>query len=106
MAKQAKVHDYEKPQNWSAESADFINSLLIRKQSLRLGNEKPGSAKTHPWFHNFDWADFESQKMVSPFAGIVNKFFNFLQRKLMRMKIVSIRDRLLIVSLMKKKLLS
>lgn len=72
MNKQAKVHDYEKPQDWSDESVDFINKLLIRKQHQRLGHDKPGSAKTHPWFNGFDWEAFESCRMLSPFNGIVN----------------------------------
>jgi hypothetical protein len=73
MAKQAKIHDYEKAAEWSNESVDFINKLLIRKQYQRLGYDKPGSAKMHPWFDNFDWDALENKKMISPFAGIVNK---------------------------------
>lgn len=65
------MHDYEKPLDWSEEAVDFINSLLQRKQTLRLGSDKPGSAKSHPWFDDFDWEAFEAFKMPSPFSGIV-----------------------------------
>jgi hypothetical protein len=106
MAKQAKVHDYDKPQEWSDESVDFVNSLLIRKQNLRLGNDKPGCAKSHPWFENFDWTAFESQKLVSPFAGIVFHIIHFYYRKSMKVKIANLIDPQLMVSLMMKKQLS
>jgi hypothetical protein len=76
MNKQAKVHEHEKPQDWSNESADFVNQLLLRKQHQRLGHDRPGSAKSHPWFDNFDWASFENFRLPSPFSGIVN--FKFL----------------------------
>lgn len=71
MAKQAKVHEYEKPNDWSEEAVDFINRLLLRKQHQRLGFDKPGSAKEHPWFEGFDWDNFEQCKIPSPFIGIV-----------------------------------
>jgi len=70
MAKQAKVHEYEKPQDWSEESVDFVNSLLLRKQHQRLGSDKPGSAKNHVWFDGFDWDSLENNRMVSPFHSI------------------------------------
>jgi hypothetical protein len=72
VAKQVKIHHNEKKIEWSDDAVDFINSLLIRKQSQRLGNDKPGSAKKHPWFYNFDWEALEKGKMQSPFIGIVN----------------------------------
>jgi hypothetical protein len=75
MAKQAKVHDFEKPQTWSDQSVDFVNKLLLRKQYQRLGYDKPGSAKSHPWFNGFDWEALENNKMPSPFTGIVFSLF-------------------------------
>lgn len=71
MAKQVKVHDHEKPTGWSDQSVDFINKLLLRKQYLRLGQDKPGIAKSHPWFDGFDWDALEHKRMASPFAGVV-----------------------------------
>lgn len=71
MAKQAKVNEHEKPHNWSDEAVDFVNSLLQRKHLNRLGNDKPGSAKLHPWFNDFDFQKLENFEIISPFAGIV-----------------------------------
>lgn len=69
---QAKIHDNEKRSDWSQDSVDFINALLQRKQSYRLGNDKPGSAKKHSWFNGFDWQALENGTMKSPFFGIVS----------------------------------
>lgn len=82
MAKQAKVHSHEKPPEWSEEAVDFINKLLLRKQNQRLGYDRPGTAKSHPWFDNFDWESLENRRMMSPFVGIVIYFcFNFKKQK-------------------------
>jgi hypothetical protein len=72
LAKQAKITENERPKTWSPEAADFINSLLQRKHANRLGHDKPGSAKLHPWFKDFDWQKLEKFEIPSPFYGIVN----------------------------------
>lgn len=71
LSKQAKITESDKPDNWSEESADFINQLLTRKQNLRLGSDKPGSARYHPWFSDFDWQTFCNFTMPSPFSKTV-----------------------------------
>ncbi len=71
MAKQAKISDFDKPDGWSDESVNFVNELLIRKQHLRFGHDRPGAAKCHPWFNGFDWAAFENFMIPSPFSRIV-----------------------------------
>ena len=71
LAKQAKISLNDKPNNWSDDSVDFINKLLIRKHSQRLGNDKPGVAKNHPWFNGYDWKSLYERKITSPFYGIV-----------------------------------
>ena len=74
LAKQAKISVNDKPSNWSDDSVDFINKLLIRKHNQRLGNDKPGSAKNHPWFNGYDWKNLNDKKITSPFQGIVNNY--------------------------------
>lgn len=71
VARQAKVEEFEVPPGWSLEAVDFINSLLIRKQYQRLGSDKPGSAKKHSWFKNYDWESLKNKTIKSPFYGIV-----------------------------------
>lgn len=81
LAKQAKISNSDKPNNWSDNAVDFINKLLIRKQNQRLGYDRPGSAKNHPWFEGFDWDSLYDRRTSSPFLGIV-LIDNF--RKLMK----------------------
>ena len=79
MARQVKITEREKPSDWSIESMDFINNLLLRKQYQRLGNDRPGAAKLHPWFRGFDWQGLENKTLLSPFFGIVK--FIFLKKR-------------------------
>lgn len=69
--KQAKIHEKDLPSGWSEHAIDFINKTLMRKPSLRLGGDKPGVLKKHPWFNDFDWEQFENKTMKSPFDGLV-----------------------------------
>ena len=71
LAKQAKISEAERPKTWSPEAADFINALLQRKHANRLGHDRPGSAKNHPWFKDFDWDKLQKFETISPFSGIV-----------------------------------
>lgn len=68
MAKQAKVTAEMAP-SFSIIGLDFINGLLQRKAEVRLGSDKPGSAKNHDWFQGFDWKAVEDKRMVSPMKG-------------------------------------
>ena len=70
--KQAKIHQNELPEGWSQHALDFINKSLMRKSSARIGNDKPGSLRAHPWFENFEWDKLENKTMKSPFEGLVN----------------------------------
>ncbi len=73
MARQARVVEYEKPIEWSDDAVDFTNKLLLRKQNQRLGGDRPGAARNHPWFKNFDWEGLMNGTLPSPFCGIVIK---------------------------------
>jgi serine/threonine protein kinase len=70
LNRQAKISDSERPEGVSSEAADFINLLLQRKPSQRLGNDAPGVAKRHKWFKDFDWTGLHIGTLKSPFEGI------------------------------------
>ena len=53
--------------NWSLCSMDFINKLLMRKPSMRLGYKNFLDVKNHDWFKNFNWKDLYQKKLTSPF---------------------------------------
>ena len=67
MAKQAAVKKSEIPQGWSIESAYFINQLLQRKPSKRLGFIGFSEIKEHSWFKYYPWRDLYLGKLESPF---------------------------------------
>jgi serine/threonine protein kinase len=68
LNKQAKIKKSEIPENWSLNSADFINKLLIRKGDLRLGHGGINELKEHPWMENIDWKLLAEKKVQPPFV--------------------------------------
>lgn len=41
LARQAQIKKKDKPSDWSIEAMDFVNQLIQRKPSNRLGNNGP-----------------------------------------------------------------
>ncbi|OMJ89286.1 hypothetical protein SteCoe_8583 [Stentor coeruleus] len=66
VSRQARVT--EVPEGWSLESADFINKLLQRKASARLGNNGFEEINSHPWLKEFPWKDLFLGLLVSPYV--------------------------------------
>lgn len=56
------------PNGWSLESADFINKLIQRKPSARLGLNGPEEVKEHAWFKGYDWVKLYNKQIKSPFV--------------------------------------
>lgn len=70
------IIDGQKPENWSSESVDCINKLIIRKKENRLGANGINEIKQHPWFKYFPWSSLYLQVLKSPF--IPKKSENYL----------------------------
>lgn len=68
LAKQVQLKRSDIPEDWSVESADFINRMIQRKPVNRLGNDGPAEVKSHPWFKNYPWDKLNSKELVSPFV--------------------------------------
>ena len=49
------------------EAADFVNKLLQRKPSNRLGLNGNAEVKAHAWFKDFQWSNLIDRKMPAPF---------------------------------------
>ena len=65
---QAKIYDEDIPENWSKESVDFINKLLLRKPNKRLGYKNGvNELKNHNWFKDIDWEKLEKKEVEAPF---------------------------------------
>jgi len=73
LAKQARIKAEEVPQNWSLEAADFVNKLLQRKPSNRLGVNGPGEVKSHPWLLNQKWEKLLRKRIKPPFVPSQNQ---------------------------------
>lgn len=67
LSKQVQIRMHEIPQGWSIECADFINQLLIRKASSRLGKD-PATVRNHPWFRDFSWKDLSEKTLPAPYV--------------------------------------
>ena len=71
LAKQALITEDILPHEWSSESMDFINSLLQRKESKRLGYN--GGARgseelmKHLWLRYYPWHDLKNKTLLAPF---------------------------------------
>jgi hypothetical protein len=71
LAKQVLITEDILPHEWSSESMDFINSLLQRKESKRLGYS--GGAKgseelmKHLWLRYYPWHDLKNKTLLAPF---------------------------------------
>jgi serine/threonine protein kinase len=73
LAKQAKIRKEELPEEWTPLAAEFINALLQRKPSKRLGYKNIEEIKKHPWMKDIDWDLLAKKKLKSPFLLYINK---------------------------------
>ena len=67
MQKQVYLDCDDIPLGWSPESADFINKLLIRKDTNRLGYYNYYEIKRHPWLNDINFDNLLSGKIRAPF---------------------------------------
>lgn len=67
LSKQIQIKREQIPRGWSSKAADFINRLIQRKPSNRLGLNGPQDLKDHEWFKNYDWDELYSKKIPAPF---------------------------------------
>ena len=70
LAKQVMIKNHEIPNGWSPESADFINNLIQRKPTARLGYKGIFQIKQHHWFDDIDWKDLYNMKIEAPFIPL------------------------------------
>ena len=75
MENQIQIKKSDLPEDWSLESADFINKLIQRKSVNRLGYNGIEELKSHPWIQNFPWQKLENRIYKSPFESKATKFF-------------------------------
>lgn len=79
LAKQVLIKKEEIPKGWNVESADFINSLIQRKQSKRLGLNGINEIKNHPWLNNYPWDKLLKKELKPPFKPDTKSVFEYAQ---------------------------
>ena len=72
MIKQVFLDEDNTPKGWSQESADFINRLLLRKDTKRLGYYNDLEVRKHPWLSSINFRDLINFKIESPFIPSKN----------------------------------
>lgn len=79
LAKQVLIKPEEVPAGWSESAIDFINSLIQRKPSKRLGVNGIREIMDHPFFANFDWKALEEKRLTPAFTPNVKNVFEYLK---------------------------
>ena len=69
---EATIKPHQLPKEWDPRSIDFINKLLKRKPSQRLGFNGVDEIMSHPWLEDIDWNKMLSKKYPSPFMPDFN----------------------------------
>ena len=71
--KQARLNKSDIPSSWSLESGDFINKLLKRKPTKRLGYNGIKEIKSHKWLKDVNWNLLIKKELIAPFIPNPNK---------------------------------
>ena len=68
LSKAVVINEDNIASGWSQESADFINKLLERKESKRLGcKEGAKELMRHHWLKYYPWDELKSKTLLAPF---------------------------------------
>ena len=79
LSKQVLIKPEEVPKGWSEAGVDFINALIQRKPSKRLGFNGIQELVNHPWFAGFDWQTLNDKKIKPSFVPNVKNVFDYLK---------------------------
>ena len=67
LMRQIGINEEEIPEDWTKESVDFINKLIVRKRENRLGYNGIKEVKEHPWIKYYPWEMILDKTLPSPF---------------------------------------
>jgi serine/threonine protein kinase len=81
LARQVQLRRQDIPLGWSLEAADFINKLIQRKPSHRLGYNGPAEVRRHTWLKDFPWSNLFDKSLEPSFMP--PKAENFDRRHVM-----------------------
>ena len=61
------------PEGWSLDSADFINRLIKKKKTNRLGYYGIDELKKHAWLKGVAWQKIDDRIMNAPYIPKLKK---------------------------------
>ena len=65
VSRQVKINNDDIPDDWSIESADFINQLIERKECKRLGFKNGiKDLMEHKWMKDVDWDKIRNKELI------------------------------------------
>ena len=77
ISKKIQLKKENLPDGWVDTSViDFVNKLLKRKKSKRLGKNGISEIKNHPWLKDVKWDDYVNKAIDSPFQFNTSENFN------------------------------
>ena len=77
ISKKIQLKKENLPDGWVDTSViDFVNKLLKRKKSKRLGKNGISEIKNHPWLKDVKWDDYVNKSIDSPFQFNSSENFN------------------------------
>ena len=77
FAKEAQIKKHQLPEGFSEECMNFINKMIKRKQTERLGYENIKKIFEHPWLSEVDFKNLYLKKIKSPLNLYVNADGNY-----------------------------
>jgi len=72
LNKKIYLNEKNMGKNFSLDLADFINRLLRKKNSQRLGSRGIDEIKNHKWLEDVDWINIEYKNIDTKKNGILN----------------------------------
>ena len=77
FSKEVQIKKYQLPKNYSYECMDFINRMIKRKQTERLGFNGIKTIFKHPWLSDVDFKNLYFKKIESPLELYINQNGNY-----------------------------
>ena len=74
LNRQVQIKKSDLPEEWSLESADFVNKLIQKQPENRLGANGLEEIIQHPWINDLPWQKIRDRLLVSPFKPKIQGF--------------------------------